>query len=121
MGQPLLRIALLQRARADAQAERRLTGRGLVVHDRIAHAVGERTEADIGLCRNSLVAWGHAAAAPSAKAGALETLTTAAKTARAPSQRKAGILKLFWDKCISDERKSDLTLGTMLQEAGLAY
>ncbi len=46
VGQALLVVALLQRARADAQAQRHLALGGLVVLDGVAHAVGQHAEGD---------------------------------------------------------------------------
>src|SRR5215831_15643710 len=44
MRQPLLGVALLERARTDAQADRDLSWRRRVLHQRITHAVGKGAE-----------------------------------------------------------------------------
>ena len=52
VGQPQLVLILHQRAGIDAQAQGRLPGRGRIAHDRILHAIGKDTEADIGIGRD---------------------------------------------------------------------
>ena len=49
MGQAALVVALVERAGADAQAQRTAAGRGGVVLDRVPHAVGKAAEADVGI------------------------------------------------------------------------
>jgi hypothetical protein len=49
VGETLLGVGLHQRAGVKAQAQRRLARRDRLALDGVAHAVGERTEADVGI------------------------------------------------------------------------